>query len=407
MKISDIKTTNFRHKIYYLLDNYGQMHPGPERDAISSILSVHTDDGAVGYFLGNTNYFVPACEYEIPKTSSIWPDKIGQLPPEPTTYGSLMTWHKPFLIGMDPFDREKIWQMLGREQRETRNAGGDATVMDMALWDLAGRVTGLPVYKLVGGYRDKVAAYASTMVGDDIPGGLSTPEDYANFAEKCYERGYRAFKIHSWYPPCAGAPDWRKDAECLRAVACRVGSKMTLMVDPWHYYDRYDGLNLAKAAEECGFLWFEEALDEYSHSTYKWVKERVNIPMIGPETAAGKLYTRAEWIASGMSDISRGGFGTVGGFTPLMKCIHLAEAFGVGFELHGPHPAHVHAMCSMSFGGRYLERGLMHPFLNYDGYPPWLKTPVDIMDNEGNCPVSQFPGFGYDFNWDYINDNLV
>ena len=407
MKITDIKVTNFRHKLYYLRDNYGQAHPGPECNAIASILSIETDEGVTGYFTAAESYNVPAKEYEIPRTSSIWPDKLGFSKPSPNTFASLMYWHKPFLIGMDPFDREKIWQLLGKEQREARNSGGDATVVDMCLWDLLGRYAGLPVYKLVGGFRDKAPAYASTMVGDDLEGGLATPDDYADYAEACLKRGYPAFKIHPWYPPCSGAPSWKRDVACMTAVAERVGDKMELMIDPWHYYDRYDALKIARAAEDLGYLWFEEGVDEYNHSTYKWIQDRVSIPMIGPEIAAGKLYTTAEWIANGMSDISRGGYYTQGGFTPLLKAIHLCEGFGVGFELHGPHVSHLHLMCSMSYGGKYLERGLMHPFLDYDTLPPWLNTPLDYMDAEGNCHIPKGPGFGYDFNWDYINDNKV
>lgn len=55
----------------------------------------------------------------------------------------------------------------------------------------------MPVYKLLGGFRDKVPAYGSTMCGDDLPGGLSTPEEYACFAEKLVARGYKAIKLHT------------------------------------------------------------------------------------------------------------------------------------------------------------------------------------------------------------------
>ena len=60
---------------------------------------------------------------------------------------------------------------------------------------MAGRALEQPVYKLLGGLRDKVPAYASTMCGDDLKGGLATPEDYANYAQWCMERGYPRFQI--------------------------------------------------------------------------------------------------------------------------------------------------------------------------------------------------------------------
>ena len=75
------------------------------------------------------------------------------------------------------------------------------SVEQIRLWDLAGRKLGVPVWKLLGGYRDRVPAYGSTMCGDEIPGGLATPEDYARFAENLVRQGYQAIKLHTWMPP--------------------------------------------------------------------------------------------------------------------------------------------------------------------------------------------------------------
>ena len=104
--------------------------------------------------------------------------------------------------------------------------------VDLALWDLAGRALEQPVYKLLGGLRDKVPAYASTMCGDDLKGGLATPEDYANYARWCMERGYPAFKLHTWQPPYAGAPDPKRDIEACAAVREAVGPDVPCMLDP-------------------------------------------------------------------------------------------------------------------------------------------------------------------------------
>ncbi|NIR99195.1 MAG: mandelate racemase/muconate lactonizing protein, partial [Gammaproteobacteria bacterium] len=62
--------------------------------------------------------------------------------------------------------------------------------LDIALWDLAGKVHGAPVYRLLGGYRTRLPAYASTLGGDRHPDGLSSPEAYADFAERCLALGY-------------------------------------------------------------------------------------------------------------------------------------------------------------------------------------------------------------------------
>ena len=127
---------------------------------------------------------------------------------------------KSAIVGEDPFNREKIWRDLNHRQRLNMGTMSDKVLMavDLALWDLAGRAIGKPVYKLLGGYRDKVPAYASTMCGDDFEGGLATPEDYARFAEWCIQRGYPAFKLHTWQPPYEGAPDPKRDIAACAAV---------------------------------------------------------------------------------------------------------------------------------------------------------------------------------------------
>jgi len=92
----------------------------------------------------------------------------------------------PVLAGHDPFDRQEIWRQLWAAKLPENVC----SVIDLALWDLAGRVTGLPVYKLLGAARDRVKAYASSF------NNLGMPEDYAAHAVECQSQGYRAYKIH-------------------------------------------------------------------------------------------------------------------------------------------------------------------------------------------------------------------
>ena len=79
----------------------------------------------------------------------------------------------------------------------------------------------------------------------------------------------------------------------------------------------------------------EEPMNEHSTSSYVWLTERLDLPIVGPETAHGQMYTRAEWIVRGASDMSRVGVWDVGGITPAMKVVHLCESFRVRCEVHG------------------------------------------------------------------------
>ena len=378
MKIVDLVTETFHYRSRHVRDSEGHGHPGPEHDARQTLLRIVTDEGAEGYCFG-------------------------------ANAAVIQNLVKPLLIGEDPFYRERIWQTLKERQRLNLAVLGDRvlSVVDMALWDLAGRYLNPPVYTLLGGYRDKVLAYASTMCGDELEGGLDTPESYARFALQCKKRGYKAFKLHTWQPPVQGAPDPKWDVAACAAVREAVGDEMLLMIDPFHYYSRTQALYLGKELEKLGFHWIEEPMDEHSTSSYVWLSEQLDLPVVGPETAEGKMHTRAEWIVRGASDISRGGVGDVGGITPLIKVVHLCEAFNVAMEVHGGGSGNLHALCAMGIPGELYERGLLHPFLDYDQPAPWLKESVDPMDEEGYVHVSQRPGLGEAINFDYIRDHLI
>jgi L-alanine-DL-glutamate epimerase-like enolase superfamily enzyme len=378
MKIVDVQTTTFRYESKTVRDTEGHAHPGEPHEATQTLLRILTDEGIEGQVLGAS----------------------------PRVIQSIV---KPLLIGQDPFYRERIWQALKERQRLHMGTLSDRVLssVDLALWDLAGKALGQPVYKLLGAFRDKVPAYASTMCGDDLEGGLDTPEAYARFALQCQEHGYPAFKLHTWQPPVPGAPNVRRDVAACAAVREVVGPEMDLMIDPYHYYGREEALYLGRELEKLGYLWIEEPMPEHSTSSYAWLAERLTIPVVGPETAEGKMYTRAEWIVRGASDISRGGVSDVGGITPLIKIVHLCESFGVKMEVHGGGAANLHVLCAMGIPGLYYERGLLHPFIDYEELAPWLDEPIDPMDEEGYVHVSQRPGLGVAINEDYVQANVV
>ena len=375
MKVTSVEATRFRYRSRTVRDEEGHTHPGPEHDAIQTLTTVKTDEGVEGHCFGGS-----------------------------VDLAALAT---RILRGEHPLDRERIWQRLRQNQRSERVLLDDRNlgVIDQALWDFAGQLTHLPVYRLIGGYREKVLAYASTMCGDDIPGGLDTPEAYARFALACKERGYKALKLHTWMWPLG--PNARHDVAACAAVREAVGPDMHLMLDCHHDYSREDALYIGRELEKLGFHWLEEPMPEHSVSSYVWLTEQLDIPVVGPETAEGKMYTRAEWIVRGASDISRGGVSDVGGITPLLKIAHLCESFGVAMEVHGGGAGNLHVLCAMGIPGEYYERGLLHPMLDYEAQTPWLRGIVDPLDGEGYVRVSDRPGLGYDIDWDYIRDHAV
>ncbi len=381
MKIERVQGTVFHYLTKRSVDSAGHSHPGPEKRATMAMISITADDGSSGHAFG------PA-EVVRPHVIEAFARKV--------------------LVGQDPFDRERLWQDLVHWQRGSAGQLTDRAlaVIEQALWDLAGRKLNTPVYKLLGAYRDKVPAYGSTMCGDELKGGLSTPEEYADFAVKLVAKGYKAIKLHTWMPPVSFAPSVSMDIKACAAVREAVGPNIDLMLDGYHWYSRSDALAIGRALEKLNFAWFEEMMNEQSMASYAWLANQLDIPIVGPESLSGKHHSRADWVQAGACDILRAGVPGVGGITPTMKVAALAEAFGMDCEVHGNGAANL-AVTAAIKNCRWYERGLLHPFLDYDEPPAYLRSLPDQMDADGFVHLSQLPGLGEDIDFDYIAANTV
>jgi L-alanine-DL-glutamate epimerase-like enolase superfamily enzyme len=381
MKIDTVRVTEFSYPSRRSTDAAGHSHPGPLSQARLSLLTITTDDGQQGHA------FAP-CE--------VIREHV------------LNAFFRKVLVGRDPLHREKLWAELEHWQRGSAGQLTDRALaaVDQALWDWAGRALGQPVYKLIGAYRDKVPAYGSTMCGDELAGGLSTPEEYAEFALKLVARGYKAIKLHTWMPPVSFAPSVAMDIRACAAVREAVGPDIALMLDGYHSYSRTDALTIGRALERLDFTWFEEMMNEQSMASYAWLSEQLDIPILGPESLSGKHYSRADWVKAGASDILRAGVPGVGGITPTLKVAHLAEGFGMNCEVHGNGAANL-AVCAAVRNCRWYERGLLHPFLDYDEVPAYLNRLADPMDAEGYVHLSQAPGLGEDINFAHIEAHTL
>lgn len=379
--IEDVSVRVFR-TITNWDDASGHRMPSAAREVEGQILSVRDSDGAEGFCLLRGSHHLP----------------------QRTLDGVV----RPVLLGADAFDRERIWQAIARRQRGDGGRISDRGLgyIDQALWDLVGRKLSTPVWKLLGGARDRVPAYASTMCGDESSDGLGSPERYAEFAVQLVEQGYQAIKLHTWMPPVSFAPNLGLDIRACQAVREAVGPDIALMLDPYHSYSRIEAKKLGRALEELDFEWLEEPMDESSISSYVWLANELDIPILGPEMAAGKHRVRAEWLASGACDILRVGVNDVGGITAALKVVHLAESFHVDVEVHGSGVGNL-TLVGGTFAGRWYERALVHPQFDYDEIPPHLNSLADPMDSEGFVGMPAGPGLGEDLNLDYIDSNLI
>jgi len=231
---------------------------------------------------------------------------------------SLLRVLKPLVLGQDPLDRERLWQAMWQRNRGTtiRTIGA----MDVALWDLGGKIANMPIHRLLGSYRESAPAYASSAV-------LASPEAYAEEAARFKADGWTAYKIH---PPT----DPATDIKVCEAVRRSVGDAYTVMLDSTWAYQYPEALRVGKVAEALGFYWYEDPLADDDVYNYVKLKQQLSIPILATEYAPGGFTALAPWITARATDYLRGDVAVKGGITPLVKSAHLAEAFHMNFEIH-------------------------------------------------------------------------
>ena len=147
-------------------------------------------------------------------------------------------------------------------------------------------------------------------------------------------------------------------------------------------------------------------MNEHSMSSYVWLNSKLDMAVLGPENLEGSYQSRAEWVVNGASDMLRGGCGEVGGITPILKLIHLAQAFNLRMEVHGGGPANMHVICTMD-NGWFYEWGLLHPMIERYLPFPWQKTLYDPLDADGCVQVPERPGLGDDIDFEYVREHTI
>jgi L-alanine-DL-glutamate epimerase-like enolase superfamily enzyme len=196
------------------------------------------------------------------------------------------------------------------------------------LWDLEGRVLDVPVHRLLGTYRESIPAYASTVT-------FSTVEEYLDVVDQCLELGFPAIKLHAW-------GDAKADADLCQRVRAHLGPDVDLMYDGSAAFDLPDAVYLGEALSEAGYLWYEEPMREFSVTAYRWLAERVDVPLLVGETSDGSHLNTADFIASGCATYVRTSANHRGGITGAMRIAHLADSFRLRAEVHGPTESAVH-----------------------------------------------------------------
>lgn len=298
---------------------------------------------------------------------------------------------KPMLIGRDPEYLEALWQDMWELNRLWFTPQFALGTIDVALWDLFGKIVNKPIYKILGAYQDKLPVYGSSY----------SKENDALFVEEALqykERGFHGYKIHP-----KGNP--REDIKCCEAVRKAVGDDYTLMLDAVSAYNQNQALFVGRAIEEMGFAWFEEPMREYDIHGYKMLADKLDIPIMGIENNEGGLYTTAEFITTRAIDIVRSDVTLKYGVGQVKKTAALAEAFGMNLEVHtNPNPMLDAANLQVALTLKntdYFEQMIPEENVRY-GVKDYLH-----IDSEGYVHAPKGPGHGLEIDWDYVKVNAL
>jgi len=309
----------------------------------------------------------------------------------------------PMLIGRNAEAREGLYDDMKRELRQYDHMGHGP--IDIALWDLAGKKYGLSVSKMLGGFRNRLPAYASTYHGDRN-GGLDSKQAFGEFAVQCLEMGYPAFKIHGWHNG-----DRREEAENLLHVRKAVGDRMELMIDcACELRTLADAIYVGHACDEARYFWYEDPYRDAGTSAHahRILREKIRTPLLQTEHIRG-VEPKADFVLAGGTDFLRADPEYDMGITGAMKIAHLAEALGIDCEIHAPGPAH-RAMMSAMRNSNFYEVALVHPDCP-NSIPPvyacGYSDQLDCIDGYGTVGVPVGPGLGVDYDWDYIRANQI
>ncbi|WP_188883678.1 mandelate racemase family protein [Halarchaeum grantii] len=380
-EITKIESTEFS----YTLDDVGTdehgfnlvYEPGESTERKLFAVKIHTDEGITGEYVGGNS--PGAAQYNLVAN---------------------------YLVGKNPLEREKHWSELKRALRKYDRMG--IGPMDIALWDFAGKYYDAPIHELLGTYRTKVPAYASTYHGDEN-GGLDSPAAFAEFAEECAEMGYEGFKIHGW----GGgdhARDLQREIDAVRAVGDAVGDRMDLMHDPACELETFaDALKLGRALDDAGFYWYEDPFRDagISQHAHRKLRQKLDTPILQTEHIRG-LEIKSDFAASESTDFLRADPEYDGGITGAMKVANVAEGFGIDVEFHAPGPAQRQCIAATR-NTNYYEMALVHPEAANTTPPVYEEydDQLDSIDSEGMIEIPDGPGLGVTYDWDYIEANTT
>ncbi len=305
---------------------------------------------------------------------------------------------KPAVVGQDPMNVQRIWdRMYWRCFNEGRKGAAIIAMsqIDVGIWDIIGKKLKTPVYRLLGGCRDRVPGYGS--------GGVLSlsKEQLVKEQMSWVEEGFKAVKMK------VGRRNPDEDIERVRAVRQAIGSGIDLMVDANNGWSTRTAIRMAKRLERFDINWLEEPVIAEDYDGYAMVAASTNIPIAGGESEYTKFGFK-ELFLRNCIDICQADVGKVGGITEYMKVAAMAEAFNIPMCPHGLGLVSAHCVAATPngmmvefFDGNRLPNNTIRKFQEESGlrFMPYSIRPVN-----GWSDLPSVPGLGLDPDLDAIEE---
>ena len=316
---------------------------------------------------------------------------------------------QPMVLGDDPLDRDVIWHKVYNLLRDHGQKGMPLQALsgvDIALWDIAGKVAGLPLHKLIGGaHRTRVRAYGYGMMlkREGVEDHVAR---FADEAARIRDMGFAAAKMKVGLGP-------RDDVRLCEAVRRGVGAEFPFMVDANHCYTTSDAFHVGRALEELDAYWFEEPVAPEDLDGYRELRAGLKVNISGGEAEFNRWGWRAILENRGL-DIAQPEVCALGGVSEYLRVLALCHAHFTPVVNHVWGSAVAVATNLQLLAAMPPLPGGLHP------WEPWLEfdttdnrfrdellcEPLAIKDqvagSGGHVAVPQGPGIGVEPDRDFV-----
>ena len=295
---------------------------------------------------------------------------------------------EPLVVGMSPFETEVIWEKVFNYFRGVGRKGlafCSLSAVDIALWDVKGKLLGLPLFRLLGGTNNQVPAYAS--------GGWTSfsVNELIEEAEQMSSEGFKLIKVKVGVE---GGNNFREDVRRMKALRKAVGPELRIAIDANNIWKSGTAVQFAHQVEDCDIEFFEEPVLADDIPGLARCRQSMSIPLATGEHEYTRFGVR-DLLTAGAADIVQADVCRVGGYTEMMKIIALTQAFNVSFAPHCMELMHMHLVAA-AHNALYVEvltlfrEAVAQTFID----PPVAKN--------GILTLPEKPGLGLELNMDYI-----